>query len=426
MLDGGSIQPQLKLGVATVQAKTMTEESDKNNACEFQIGDHIYQWCSFVGIPAVFQHHGIVMDCYWKELSDNDESITNEENKNDGDCKSKSTANGDENDPNGEWIIEIADFSNIDHHERQRQPVTILPDGTTSTIDTSFTTPSSASNRKRSFGISSKSSNGGGYQVRTYTASLSSKHEKWHKVIYSANWWQRQVHRTGTCTGANSDPPGLVRARVQFLLDHPEVLPKYDVVTSNCECVAVWCKTGTWATLQAINWLVMTAAGQMKSAVTVGSIAAASQVTVPAAGFWGWFGYTTTVPLLSTQPYLLPAIIGYGVVTVAAPTLWLLHAKNHAKQTTEKLNKSFWEHAIDQPELFVECITNWSALYEPNDVEESYHILDGTTSGHVEETSTEAMRIFDDEVVKKEPIHATIVNVTSQQSTGQQSLEEAT
>ena len=393
----------------------MTERPDKSNTYDFQIGDHVYQWCSFVGIPSVFQHHGIVMDCYWKDHNDNKENEIIEDYSNEGES----------NDTDGAWIIEIADFSNVDHQERQRQQVITLPDGTTSTIDASFTAPPSASNRKRSFGVSSKSSKGGGYQIRTFTVSLSSKHETWHKVIYSANWWQRQVHRTGTCTGANSDPPGIVRARVQFLLDHPMILPKYDVITSNCECVAVWCKTGTWATLQAINWLVMTAAGQVKSAVTVGSIAAATQVTVPAAGFWGWMGYTTTVPLLSTQPYLLPVIIGYGVVTVAAPTLWLLHAKNHAKQTTEKLNKSFWEHAVDQPEIFVECITNWSALYEPNDGEESYQILFDATAEHAVEVFPEVESIPGEEVVEKEPDSATVVNVTSLQSTGQQSLEEA-
>jgi hypothetical protein len=403
----------------------MTYRPDKTNTCEFQIGDHIYQWCSFVGIPSVFQHHGIVMDCYWKQHDDkNENESTNDENV-EIESSNRNANNAESSDADGEWIIEIADFSNVDHLDRQLQQVTTLPDGTT--IDTSFSAQPSASNRKRSFGISSKSSKGGGYQIRTFTASLSSKHEKWHRVIYSANWWQRHIHRTGTCTGANSDPPGLVRARVQFLIDHPELLPKYDIVTSNCECVAVWCKTGTWATLQAINWLVMTAAGQVKSAVTVGSVAAATQVTVPAAGFWGWMGYTTTVPFLSTQPYLLPAIIGYGVVTVAVPTLWLLHAKNHAKQTTEKLNKSFWEQAVDQPEIFVECITNWSALYEPTDGEENYQILNSPTAEHVVEVSPQVpvVSVHEDEIVDKVPFSATVLNVTSLQSTGQQSLEEA-
>jgi hypothetical protein len=142
---------------------------------------------------------------------------------------------------------------------------------------------------------------------------------------------------------------------------------------------------------------------------------------------------------LSTQPYLLPAIIGYGVVTVAVPTLWLLHAKNHAKLTTEKLNKSFWEQAIDQPEIFVECITNWSALYEPNYNEDKYRILNDTTKTHVlveedstdlgsiveEDSTTDLGSIREDEIVIKGPVVEATGNIPSLQSTGQQSLEEA-
>jgi hypothetical protein len=392
--------------------------------CDYQIGDHIYQWCSFVGIPAVFQHHGIVLDCYWKEF---DSSHTlNESNSNDNDSSNE----------NGEWILQIADFSNVDHNSySQSFPTTTqLPDGTTTTIDTSFTPRQVPSNRKRSFGrsLSSKSSSNTGYGFRTYEISLSSKDETWHKVIYNANWWQRQFHRTGTCTAVSSDPPGLVRARVQFLMDHPHLLPKYDAITANCECVAVWCKTGTWATLQAINWLFMTAAGQVKSAVTVGSIAAATQVTVPASGFWGWMGYTTTVPLLTTQPYLLPAIIGYGVITVAAPTLWMLHAKNHAKRTTEVLNTAFWEQAIDRPDLFVECITTWSALYEPKVNEEQYVCYDDTTSESTVDclSINPTTKVKDDEVdvlndEDQDDVVKPVPSPTNEQSTGQQSLEVA-
>jgi hypothetical protein len=313
--------------VATMMDDDQSHTNVPKTACDFQIGDHVYQWCSFAGIPAVFQHHGIVLDCY---------------------C-----------DANGEWKMQVADFSYMDDH-RSSMTLSQIPEGN---IDPSFSARSRRNSKKRSFGKASSS----GYGIRSYEVSLSE--EQWHRVDYQAGWWKRQLHRSGTCTAAPSDPPGLVRARAQFLLDHPEFLPQYDAVAANCECVAVWCKTGTWATLQAINWLVVTAAGQVKSAVTVGSIAAATQVTVPAAGFWGWMGYTTQVSLLSTQPYLLPAIIGYGVVTVAAPTLWLLRAKHLAKQTTERLNTAFWEQAIDQPEVFVECITTWSTLYELTDKE---------------------------------------------------------
>ena len=41
--------------------------------------------------------------------------------------------------------------------------------------------------------------------------------------------------------------------RATFLLQHPENLPSYHLFVSNCECVAVWCKTGVWQSIQALN-----------------------------------------------------------------------------------------------------------------------------------------------------------------------------
>lgn len=314
------------------------QQQSAATTCDFQMGDHVYQWCSFALIPAVFQHHGIVMDVYWRDDAVNDGSETSD----------KSNLSG------GEWMLKIADFSNWDDRV------------TGAETDTSYSAPPS---RKKSWMGSSNCKAGG--CIRTYDVSAvkNDNNNKWYKVEYQAGFWQRHWQRAGTCTAVPCDAPGLVRARVQFLVEHgAELLPKYNSITANCECVAVWCKTGTWATLQAANWLALTAAGQAKSAVTVASAAAATQVTVPAAGLWGWLGYTTHVSLLSTQPYLLPAIAAYGVITAGAPALWLVRSKQQAKQVTITLNTAFWEQAIDHPDVFVECITFWSALYEPSDV----------------------------------------------------------
>jgi hypothetical protein len=90
--------------------------------------------------------------------------------------------------------------------------------------------------------------------------------------------------RPGTYTAARSAPAGWVLARVEFLRLNPDVLPSYHGVTSNAECVAVWCKTGTWATLQATSWLSLTALGQVKSTATLAGVVGTAQVTVPAAG----------------------------------------------------------------------------------------------------------------------------------------------
>merc|ERR1712129_292953 len=63
----------------------------------------------------------------------------------------------------------------------------------------------------------------------------------------------------------NSDFAKLVLARVQFLVENEDVaLPKYHVFYSNSECIAVWCKTGRWSTLQAAVFLHSTAVGNAK------------------------------------------------------------------------------------------------------------------------------------------------------------------
>ena len=39
-----------------------TVDEEELESPELQIGDHVYQWRSILGIPYMFQHHGIVMD----------------------------------------------------------------------------------------------------------------------------------------------------------------------------------------------------------------------------------------------------------------------------------------------------------------------------------------------------------------------------
>jgi hypothetical protein len=304
-----------RCGVEYVASPEITAEPSDDEPCKFQIGDHIYQWCSLMGIPNVFNHHAVVMDVYRDDTS-------------------------------REWILMIADFSNEAEISRDSTNSSSGPTG-----KKSLCSPHSGSKKAG--------------RIRTYLCP-ESQSQKWHKVQYEASWWKRHLYRSGTCTAVQSDAPGLVRARVQFLLENQaDLLPEYDAVKSNCECVAVWCKTGTWATLQAADWLALTAAGQVKSAVTVAGAVAGAQVSVPAAGLWGWLGYTTQVSLISMHPLLLPAIAAYGVVSAGAPALILAKARQHWKQVTVDLNTGFWEDAINKPEIFVDCITYWSAQYEP-------------------------------------------------------------
>jgi hypothetical protein len=295
------------------------EVMEDEESAELQVGDHVYQWRSLVGIPFVFQHHGIVMDV-----------IKNEEGKT--------------------TKLTIADFSNVEtRHKKQSKSQIQQNAQTQGTMGTSMT----ATTTSRRLTLEQEG------VLRTYTDT-----DEWHKVHYEASWWKRHVYRSGTATKARSDPVGLVLARVSFIIQHPELLPDYHVVHANCECVAFWCKTGSWSTLQASSFLELTAAGQVKSSATLAAAAAGatSTVTVPAAGVWGWFGYTSTaqVSWLSLHPMAIPGLACYAAVTVGVPAMIYATAHRRWRETSKKLCDAFWESATENPDVFAECLTHWS------------------------------------------------------------------
>ena len=194
---------------------------------------------------------------------------------------------------------------------------------------------------------------------------------EWKKVEYGVtSFWKQHLSRGGTVTKAQSDPPSVVIARVKFLLNLPSnKLPEYNFVTSNCECIAVWCKCGQYTTLQSAQVLHGIVAGHVKTTATVASAVATTQVTVPAAGIWGtWFGYTTQVSLLSTQPWLLPALIVGGTVAIGVPAISLVFANKHWKTTTKELNEAFWEISADRPDLLVDVIQHYKETTSNDDI----------------------------------------------------------
>ena len=285
------------------------------------MGDHVYQWRSFAGCPGIFQHHGIVVNAGL--------------------------------DSNGEMELEIADFSCILRIPAKRKGCTKNNNNTHTTrgMDASTMITGHEGDTSALQGI-----------LRVYKSG--SADQKWHKVHYKASVWKTSLWRSGTCTCVDSDPPAKVLARVYWLMEHPEVLPPYHIFQSNCECVSVFCKTGSWSTLQASSLLSLTAAGQLKSTATIAAYAASQQITVqaPAAGVWGYLGYTTStqVSLLSTQPHLIPLLAAYGVVTAGGPTFVLWRCQRFWEATAERLNKEFWEHALKDPDIFARSMMHWS------------------------------------------------------------------
>lgn len=139
-----------------------------------------------------------------------------------------------------------------------------------------------------------------------------------------------------------SDPAILVLARTRFILKHGEkVLPPYHIVNSNSECIAVWCKTGRWSTLQAQVFLHSTAIGHAKSS------------------------FVLTAGIAATQPWLIPVFAIGGMAAVGAPWAILKVASDKWHESTETLNDLFWAEA--EPEVFVDCILKWGIGFAGDD-----------------------------------------------------------
>lgn len=328
---------------------------------DFHPGDHVYQWCSFLGIPGVFAHHGIVLDVLYD----------NSKNK---------------------WYLSIADFDNWQKTLKNREEEgdgdgedddNVTDVSANVVVDDAVATGQSLfqSSSMRSFNSSSNSHQNNGMNggsdasvsvinittnLRTYKADPT----LWKKVEYGVEgFWKQHLSRGGTVTKAQSDPPAVVLARVEFLMNIPsDKLPfKYDWIQSNCECIAVWCKCGIFTTLQGAQFLHGLVAGQVKSTATVAGAVATTQVTVPAAGIWGtWFGYTTQVSLLSTQPWILPTLIVGSAISIGAPAIKLALTKKHWKTMTETLNNEFWNVNGNRPDLLIDCIQHYK---KTNDME---------------------------------------------------------
>jgi hypothetical protein len=52
---------------------------------------------------------------------------------------------------------------------------------------------------------------------------------------------------------------------------------------------------------------------------------------------------------MSTQPWIVPALIVGGTVAVGAPAIWLAVANKHWKKMTQELNDAFYDAAGLRP-----------------------------------------------------------------------------
>jgi len=265
---------------------------------KFEIGDHIYT--SIRGI-SVLQHHAIVL----KTEDD---------------------------------IVTIADFS---HEENTSEGSFSLMKGIGSIRrNLSSAPPTNDSNGNQNEDEIRQTEN-----IMQITTIAKDETKKWKRVIYGATLPQRvKSIFPGTATSAKSDHCHLVVSRAHFIIVNGHLVPPYHVFKSNCECMAVWCKVGIWATVQASAALHIAGATGATASIGLGSLAAAQTVTVPSVGVWGWLGGTTQISLLAAQPWLIPVIIAGGTVSMSIPFWKLMKYKNDWMHIGNSLDTEFWEH----------------------------------------------------------------------------------
>jgi hypothetical protein len=134
-----------------------------------------------------------------------------------------------------------------------------------------------------------------------------------------------------------SDPDIIVLARANFLLENMNALPPYHVFYSNSECIAVWCKTGRWSTLQTAVFLSTNSVGAAKSSILA------------------------TMGVAAAHALLAPVVAIGGIIWVSAPMVILKKSREQWERTTMHMTDLFWSSA--PPIVFVAAIENWNGVY---------------------------------------------------------------
>lgn len=168
-----------------------------------------------------------------------------------------------------------------------------------------------------------------------------------HKVRYG-----RKVKRgllsqkAGVGTALKKDEVGLILARVQYLLDHPDHLPDHSALSANGECASLWCLTGRWCSLQGASILAVTSVGQAGGALLAGGILSNLTVLVPMPGIWGMAGWFWYVPATVAYPFLVPMLVTLGMASLV-PLEILRRNRKKWRGITDGLNHQFWSDTSD-------------------------------------------------------------------------------
>ncbi|CAB9512180.1 Pfam:NC [Seminavis robusta] len=272
----------------------------------FQPGDHVYTWRAYGKIQNAYQHHGIVIA-----------------------VQDVAGRAGQQ--------LKIFDLSRGKGAAAKQE-------------DSSFTTKSHCEKDERCGKPKAGVSHEEASPSDGFVCVKSVPSEGWYKVQYGVRRIEFLLGSAGTCTTMDCDDTKVVLRRVEFLransndIDEDNgttsrctLVPEYHVLFSNCECVAVWCMTGTWSTVQGSSLL-----GKAKAAVPIAAGAAvvgAFAFMVPAAGLWGFLGYST--PLAMAIPEVPVGIALVGFSGTGLLTHHGCQAKRYWSGKTVELNKAF-------------------------------------------------------------------------------------
>lgn len=167
--------------------------SPRGRSTNLRPGDHVWMWCDAIG-GVRYQHHGILVKVEQRLL--------------------KTRAAGCDDGTRGA-VLHVADFT--------------PPGASTSALPNSVASGSTAGGRL----------------------------PHWHGVRVTAyrdaSEWHRRARPGDDEEEGENDETAL--RRVRFLLRNPHLLPAYELLESNCEAVAAWCKTGEFRTDQVAGLL---------------------------------------------------------------------------------------------------------------------------------------------------------------------------
>ena len=298
------------------------DDGDEAEDTDLRPGDHVYVWkaIGFLGVKT-YQKHGIILSV--DPDDDSNVEVVTFYHKNRRHHSYKGDDDDDYGDVDDYYGTENANQSAIDTTYRYRDDDTtdqaqnrngsesLLQSNNSSKPTRDFlnrngheSKPSSSST-STSFTNSPHASIGRNQRKKKepkFTATVrieslyafaSSAKSKIHKVKYNQPLAKRVLRRGGTVTSCRADEPGLILARVRYLLEpNPEngnicsenddgeqcseeqsSMPDFHMMSANGECAAVWCRIGRWCTLQGSSILHILFVGQAGGAVAGGAIA---------------------------------------------------------------------------------------------------------------------------------------------------------